>query len=154
MVTEIATVPALMQIATERACLLSRDLDGSARPSPPASSTQIVAAAPTQGASTMEQVNKVIDELRTRIARLEREVQSRDSYIDGLILRHRGLRIDMYKHQAEVIRLRRVLREAGLFEAVRESATRLATAPASFEEDVEPPTEREPRSPGRAGQGS
>ncbi len=146
-VTEIATVPALMRVATQRASILARDLELSARGSPPASSTQIVATAQPQGGSTMDQVNKVIDELRTRIARLEREVQSRDSYLDGLILRHRSLRIEMYKHQAEVIRLRRVLREAGLTDAARESATRLAVATASLGQDFEPPTEREPGKP-------
>ena len=107
----------------------------------------MTAAALIQGEFTMGPEKNVVDELRVRIARLEREVQSRDSYIDGLILRNRSLRIDVYKHQAEVVRLRRVLREAGLSDAARESATRLAVATASLSEDAEPPTEREPRSP-------
>ncbi len=146
MVTEIQAVPALMRTATERASLISR-------PSP-ASSAQIVTATQTQGGSTMEQGNKVIDELRTRIAQLEREVQGRDSYIDALIVRHRSLRIEMYKHQAEVIRLRRVLREAGLADAALQSVTRLAVATASLHEDAEPTSEREPRNPSATRKGS
>ncbi len=106
----------------------------------------MAAAALIQGEFTMGPEKNVVDELRARIARLEREVQSRDSYIEGLILRNRSLRIDVYKHQGEVVRLRHVLRQAGLSDAARESATRLAVAPTqSLSTDVEPPsTQREP----------
>ena len=105
----------------------------------------MVAAAQTQRDFPMEPEKRILDDLRARVARLEREVQSRDSYIDGLILRNRGLRIDFYKHQAEVLRLRRVLRQAGLSDAANESATRIAVASSVLDPEVEPPPSTQPQ---------
>ena len=89
--------------------------------------------------------DKVVDELLARIARLERAVRSRDSYIEGLIHRNRALRIDVYTRDAELIRLRGALRQAGVATAVTESTSRIAVASLAPDPDTDAPTtQREP----------
>lgn len=70
----------------------------------------MVSAQDFQGGLTMGTGDTAADEFLARIARLERELASRDSYIEGLIARNRSLRVEVYTLQAEIIRLRRGVR--------------------------------------------
>ncbi len=93
-------------------------------------------AAQLQGERAMGTGRNELEETRAHVASLERQIRSRDDYIVALNERNRTLRVEIYKHQAEVVRLRQALRQAGLMDAVRESSTRLAVAAAPADADA------------------
>jgi len=97
-------------------------------------------AAQMQGERTMGIGRNELEEARAHIASLERQRRSRDDYIVGLTERNRMLRVEVKKHEVEVLRLRQVLRQAGLTDAVRDSSTRLAAALTSLDADAPPPS--------------
>ncbi len=97
-------------------------------------------AAQLQGERAMGTRRNELEEMRAHVASLERQLRSRDDYIVALNERNRTLRVEIYKHQAEVVRLRQALRQAGLTDALRESSTRLAAVAAAMDAEPSPPS--------------